>query len=100
MNRSQSRTVVAMGAAAVVLSLANVTLFASNTVDRAEIEQRERYVEQSRRLKATFEEMVRVTTALAEKTDDPLLHALLDGPGLPVNRPTQPATLIPNSSAK
>lgn len=90
MTRIQYWIAVALGAACLAAMAANLTLGWSNQSSRADIGQRQQYVQQSVQLEGLYREMVRALAELSARHGDEALRALLQRHGINVN-PSAPA---------
>jgi hypothetical protein len=66
----QYLTLLALGAAAVLLVVTNAILFASNKAEQAELNQRQLFLQQSASLEGLYREMVKALADLAVRSDD------------------------------
>jgi hypothetical protein len=66
----QYLTLLALGAPAVLLVVANAILFSSNKAQQAEINQRQVFLQQSESLEGLYREMVKALADLAVRGDD------------------------------
>ena len=90
-------TLVALGAVALILVLANVALFSNNREQQAQINQRQVFLQQTASLEALYREMVKALADLAVRNSDrPVLEALsAQGINVTMNQPAPTAVATP-----
>ena len=91
MNRIQYWIAVAVGLACLVLMAANVTLVQLNQSARADVGQRQQYVQQSVQLEGLYREIIRSLADLAARNNDGDVKALLQRHGISFNVSAAPA---------
>lgn len=93
MNRLQFATAATLGALALLLAAANVTLSSLNRGLQGDIATRQQYVQQSVQLEGLYREIIRALAELAARNNDQDVRALLQRHGISysVNAPAPAA---------
>ena len=103
MTRFQYWTATALGAVCLALMVANLTLSVSNQWGRAEVAQRQQFVQQSVQLEGLYREIIRALAELAARNNDGDVKSMLQRHGISFNvnpAPTQPAAPAPGAGAR
>ena len=82
MSKVQYWVVTLVAAASFAAMLASVTLGYSNAVSRAEVNQRQQFVQQSVQLEVLYREIVRALAELAARNNDADVKAMLQKHGI------------------
>ena len=93
MSKVQYWVVTVVAAASFAAMLASVTLGYSNAASRAEVNQRQQFVQQSVQLEVLYREIVRALAELAARNNDSDVKAMLQKHGITytANAPNAPA---------
>lgn len=91
MTRIQYWLATVLAAACFVAMAANVALGYSNLASRAEVTQRQQYVQQSLQLEGLYREIIRALAELAARNNDSDVKAMLQRHGISFNVNATPA---------
>jgi hypothetical protein len=94
MSKNQYWTTTLIAAVCFVLMLVNIALGYTNAAARAEVAQRQQFVQQSIQLEGLYKEIVRSLAELGARNNDADVKALLQRHGITynVNPPAAPAS--------
>ncbi len=101
--RWQSHVLSALGVVALLLVLANGTLFTLNRDSQAVLTQRQQFIQQSVALEGLYRDIVKALAELGTKSNDRQLLAILAAQGLSVTvngAATAPSDAAPNNDIK
>jgi len=93
LHKWQYNLLTALGALALMLAIANATLFTSNRSAQAELAQRQQFVQQTGPLEGLYRDIVKALAEMAVKGNDKQVLDMLAAQGLSVtvNTPDAPA---------
>jgi hypothetical protein len=96
MTRAQYWIVTVLAAASVAAMVASIALGYNNGVARADVTQRQQFVQQSIQLEGLYKEIVRALAELGARNNDGDVKAMLQKHGITynVNAPTPPAAPV------
>ena len=100
--RWQFNTLITLGVLSLLLTLANAALFTINGESRAEITQRQQFVQQSIALEGLYRDIVKALAELGARSNDRGILDILAAQGLNVTvsgAPAAPAAPAASSSA-
>lgn len=82
MTALQYRTVVVLGALALLLAIVNAILFSSNRQEQNEISSRGQYIQQSLQLEPLYQSLIKSLAELAAKENDKQIRDFLAAQGI------------------
>ncbi len=100
LNKWQYNLLTALGALALMLAIANATLFTNNRSAQAELAQRQQFIQQTGPLEGLYRDIVKALAEMAVKGNDKQVLDMLAAQGLSVTVNTPDAPAPANSTAK
>jgi glucose uptake protein GlcU len=99
----QYRVLIALGAVALLLVVANGVLFTQNRSAQAEVNARQQYLQQTVGLESLYRDIVKALAELGAKNNDQQLLQMLAAQGINVSltpAAAQPATASPSGNKR